>query len=404
MVNSYIGLLRKEAGSDYGISFPDFPGCVTAGRDPNETRRLAEEALALHMEGLLADGETLPTPSSLEALLADTDNLDAEPVRIDGPEPKPRTVTLTGLIDAGPLAELVRPAERRSSSKTPEISEYNQSYDDSIVAVFDTPAHAELAVQDLLAAHVPASAVERHTAEGSYAGDTGSEPVRKVGGFLSSLFGGGNDATTYHNTLSSGGTVVTVHGIPTEDFDRVAAILEQHNPIDFDNGMAGSTTGMGATGMSSTAVGATGLAGTTVPATGTRGDTLQLSEESLVVGKRLVNQGGTRIRRYVVEKPVEQNISLHDERVVVERRPVADGRAVDASAFTGSDRVIEMTETTEQAVVGKTARVVEEVALRREGVDRAETIHETVRKEEVEIVKVPGGEPPLPGSATPRKI
>ena len=292
------------------------------------------------------------------------------------------------------------------------MSEYSQSYDGSIVAVFDTPAHAELAVQDLLAARVPANAIERHTAEGSYAGDTRGEPVKKPGGFLSSLFGGGNethsDATTYSNSLSSGGTAVTVHGIPQEDFDRVAAILEQHNPIEFDEGTAGSTTGMASTGMASTGMASTGVAstgmtGAALPATGARGETLQLSEESLVVGKRLVNQGGTRIRRYVVERPVEQDISLHDERVIVDRRPVADGRTADASAFSNTDRVIEMTETTEQAVVGKTARVVEEVALRREGVDRAETIHDTVRKEEVEIVKVPGEETTTTTTTNPAK-
>ena len=285
------------------------------------------------------------------------------------------------------------------------MSEYSQSYDGSIVAVYDTPAHAELAVQDLLAAHVPANAIERHTAEGSYAGTTGGAPVKKPGGFLSSLFGGGNethaDVATYNSSLSGGGTAVTVHGIPPEDFDRVAAILEQHNPIEFDEGSAGSTTGMAATGMATTGLATTGTA---LPATGTRGETLQLSEESLVVGKRLVNQGGTRIRRYVVERPVEQDVSLHDERVVVERRPVADGRTADASAFTDNDRVIEMTETTEQAVVGKTARVVEEVALRREGVDRAETVHDTVRKEEVEITKTPGADTTLTPTVPPRKI
>ena len=209
----------------------------------------------------------------------------------------------------------------------------------TIVAVYDTPAHAELAVQDLLQAHVPSSAIERHTEAGSYLGETAGEPVKKPGGFLSGLFGTDthSDATTYTESMSRGGTVVTVHGIPYADFERVAAILETHHPVEFNESgaapVAGAMTGMGA--------------GTTAAPLG---DTLQLSEESLVVGKRLVNRGGTRIRRYVVETPVEEQVSLHDERVVVDRRPVADGRMADASAFADNDRVIEMTETTEQAV------------------------------------------------------
>ena len=257
------------------------------------------------------------------------------------------------------------------------------STEQTIVAVYDTPAHAELAVQDLLQAHVPASSIERHTEAGSYLGETSAEPVRKPGGFLASLFGTEShaDSTTYSESMSRGGTVVTVHGIPHEDFERVAALLEAHRPVEFDDGHAATTTAAPVTATPAT---------TALPAAENDRGTLQLSEESLVVGKRLVNRGGTRIRRYVVETPVEEQVSLHDERVIVDRHPVADGRAVDANAFADNDRVIEMTETTEQAVVGKTARVVEEVSLRREGADRTETIHDTVRKEEVEVVQIPG--------------
>ena len=54
---NYIALMRKGEGSDYGVEFPDFPGCVTAGRTLDEARRMAAEALALHVEGLREDGE-----------------------------------------------------------------------------------------------------------------------------------------------------------------------------------------------------------------------------------------------------------------------------------------------------------------------------------------------------------
>jgi predicted RNase H-like HicB family nuclease len=70
----YIALIHKDAGSDYGVSFPDIPGVVTAGKSLDDARAMAEEALALHIEGLVEDGEAIPEPSSLEAIMADPEN------------------------------------------------------------------------------------------------------------------------------------------------------------------------------------------------------------------------------------------------------------------------------------------------------------------------------------------
>ena len=61
----YIAYLHKDKRSDYGVSFPDFPGCVTAGRSLEEARELAVEALTLHIAGMVEDGEALPEPSTL---------------------------------------------------------------------------------------------------------------------------------------------------------------------------------------------------------------------------------------------------------------------------------------------------------------------------------------------------
>src|SRR5437762_7762518 len=72
----YIGLIQKEAGSDYGVSFPDFPGVATAGKDLDDARTMAEEALAFHIEGMVADGEAIPEPSRLEGVMADPENRD----------------------------------------------------------------------------------------------------------------------------------------------------------------------------------------------------------------------------------------------------------------------------------------------------------------------------------------
>ena len=67
----YIAYLHKDKRSDYGVSFPDFPGCVTAGRSLEEARELAVGALTLHIAGMVEDGEALPEPSTLDALARD---------------------------------------------------------------------------------------------------------------------------------------------------------------------------------------------------------------------------------------------------------------------------------------------------------------------------------------------
>ncbi len=67
----YIAYLHKDKSSDYGVSFPDFPGCVTAGSTLEEARRMAAEALAFHIQGMREDGEELPEPSSLDDLRSD---------------------------------------------------------------------------------------------------------------------------------------------------------------------------------------------------------------------------------------------------------------------------------------------------------------------------------------------
>jgi predicted RNase H-like HicB family nuclease len=67
----YIAYLHKERDSDFGVSFPDFPGCITAGKTLEEARRMAAEALALHIAGMVEDGESIPEPSTLDALAKD---------------------------------------------------------------------------------------------------------------------------------------------------------------------------------------------------------------------------------------------------------------------------------------------------------------------------------------------
>jgi predicted RNase H-like HicB family nuclease len=67
----YIAYLHKEHDSDYGVSFPDFPGCITAGRTLDEAGRMAGEALTLHIEGMIEDGDAVPEPSKLDDVAKD---------------------------------------------------------------------------------------------------------------------------------------------------------------------------------------------------------------------------------------------------------------------------------------------------------------------------------------------
>jgi predicted RNase H-like HicB family nuclease/uncharacterized protein (DUF1778 family) len=73
----YIAYLHKDQGSDFGVSFPDFPGCITAGKSLEEARQMAAEALAFHVAGLLEDGEAIPEPSNLDELSEDQSLKDA---------------------------------------------------------------------------------------------------------------------------------------------------------------------------------------------------------------------------------------------------------------------------------------------------------------------------------------
>jgi predicted RNase H-like HicB family nuclease len=84
-MRQYIALIHKDPGSDYGVSFPDIPGCVTVGVDLDDARGMAEEALALHLAGMAEDEEPIPEPSSLEAVMADRENRDAVAILVKAP-------------------------------------------------------------------------------------------------------------------------------------------------------------------------------------------------------------------------------------------------------------------------------------------------------------------------------
>ncbi len=75
-MTDYIAIIHKETGSDYGVSFPDFPGCVTAGETIDEAKDMAIEALKFHIDGMAEDGKGMPAPSSLDVIMVSSDFSD----------------------------------------------------------------------------------------------------------------------------------------------------------------------------------------------------------------------------------------------------------------------------------------------------------------------------------------
>ena len=91
----YIAYLHKDRKSDFGVSFPDFPGCITAGKTLEESRRNAEDALALHITGMIEDGEAIPEPSTLDDIADDPAIKDAVAILVNVDSEKRVRVNIT---------------------------------------------------------------------------------------------------------------------------------------------------------------------------------------------------------------------------------------------------------------------------------------------------------------------
>jgi predicted RNase H-like HicB family nuclease len=118
MIN-YIAIVHKDPKSDFGVSFPDFPGCITAGKDIDEARDMAQEALTLHIQGMLEDGEQLPVPSRLEDIMNNPDY--ANPIAylvVSVPDPKPRTIRVNITIPEITLKQIDAAAKKRGMSRS----------------------------------------------------------------------------------------------------------------------------------------------------------------------------------------------------------------------------------------------------------------------------------------------
>jgi len=188
-----------------------------------------------------------------------------------------------------------------------------------------------------------------------------------------------HEATVYGDTLRKGGALLAVR-VPKEQVAKVMSILDVHKPLDVHETAAriGAEVPIEAKALVTPPV--------ADPAAAADNDeVLRLAEEQVNVGKRMFETGTTRIRRFVTERPVEAQVNLHEEHGKVVRRAIMDPNYT--ADIDWSDQEYTVTETAEEAVVSKTARVVEEVAIGKEGTDRVETVRDTVRRQQVEVEK-----------------
>ncbi len=122
---TYTGIIRKDADSCYGIDFPDFPGCISAGDTIEEAIANAHEALSAHIAFMQADGDTIPEPTSVEDVLAGIDNeygdfLIAAAIRAPV---KGKAVRVTMTMDNNLLREVDHHAKSRGYSRSAFVAE-----------------------------------------------------------------------------------------------------------------------------------------------------------------------------------------------------------------------------------------------------------------------------------------
>ncbi len=177
-------------------------------------------------------------------------------------------------------------------------------------------------------------------------------------------------------------SIVTVHAQSIEDARRAADILDASGAMDVNE--KATEYGYGATGEN--------VRKTSMDTrSGNESTSIPIVEENVQIGKKEVETGGARLRSRIVERPVEENLRLREERVTVERTPV-DRKATDEDLNSLQDKEIEVVEHAEVPVVSKEARVVEEVKLNKEVEEKDETVRDTVRKTEVDVENIEGKE------------
>jgi uncharacterized protein (TIGR02271 family) len=183
-----------------------------------------------------------------------------------------------------------------------------------------------------------------------------------------------DEAHYYAEGVRRGGTLVTVTAENDAEADDAVEVLKRHGAVDIDE-RATSWKKQGWGGRFQ----ADEEAGRSIP----------VVEEELVVGKRERSRGGVRVYSHVTEHPVQETVDLREERASVERRPVNRPLQPGDDAF--REQSLEVRESAEEPVIGKRAKVVEEVTVGKKQGQRQQTVSGTVRKTDVEVERTGSG-------------
>lgn len=239
----------------------------------------------------------------------------------------------------------------------------------TLICLFHHYDQANQALQDLTARGISADSISVMSADQS----------RNVGtSSLEELGVPSRDLRHLEVGLRDGGTIIAV-AATTGQGAVVEKIFGAHNAKQIDEVAADETA----------AAAVPASAGTVIP----------IVEEQMQVSKRSVDQGGVRVYRRVIEVPSEAAVNLREEHVVVARKAV-DRPATSAELTSQGSQSYEFTETAEEAIVSKSARVVEEVVVDKQASEHVEHIHDTVRKIEVEVEQLTPNDSRIPQTRT----
>jgi uncharacterized protein (TIGR02271 family) len=264
----------------------------------------------------------------------------------------------------------------------------------TLIGIFDDFTEAQAAVRELLQSGFKQKDVQlvRSDEGKGYATYSGTDKKGKsvgdkISDFFANLFGTDVDESErgiYAEAVRRGSTSVIVNATD-EAVDQAADILNRHNAIDIDRRAAQYRASGYKQFDAAQAPYTTDQIKRERDAFTKQGDVaIPVIEEELQVGKRVVKRGGVRVHTRVTERPVEETVTLREERVNVERRP-ANRPVTDADRAAMKEGEVVMTERTEEPVVAKKARVVEEVVLNKDVNERTETVRDKVRRKDVKV-------------------
>ena len=239
----------------------------------------------------------------------------------------------------------------------------------TVIGVFDTRDTAYAAGDALIDQGIDESSIYLSAKKGTKGAGQKGQSMEAIRGFLSDLFGPENpeDVEYFADEIERGSVLLSADVPDNVDIEPIREALQSAGAVDMEVRRSEQSTG----------------------STGSTGDTVQVVEETMDVGKKKVGKGTVRVVSRMVETPVKEDVTLREEYATIKRRPMDQPVSPEEVEAMG-DETIEGEETAEKAVVGKSARIVEEVEVGKETSEKVETIEGTERHTEVDVERESG--------------